>query len=94
MGRGMLTQEIRQLAMELLGKDISTTELRLMPYVQSVMVNEQRLDPNRINTEERTILSDWRNRGWIDGGCTQLFVSKFFWDAISDIIYMRYVNNE
>lgn len=89
--RGMLTEAVAAKARELLSKDIDVIELRLMPYIQYVMINEQRLNPNNINTEERRILADWRARGWIQGGASGLAITKKFWDAINEILWLSYV---
>jgi len=63
MARGAITNEIKGKAQDLLGiEDMSVKELRLMPYIQSVMVNDQKIDPNKINSEERKILSGWRKK--------------------------------
>jgi hypothetical protein len=90
--RGQLTQAVADKARELLGKEITQVELRLMPYAQYVMLNEQRIDPRKINDEERQILSDWRERGWIDGGAAGMTISKEFWRAIHDILLLAYVD--
>jgi hypothetical protein len=55
-GRGRLTERVQDRAKELMQREITTTELRLMPYIQYVMVNEQRLDPAKLKGEERPIL--------------------------------------
>jgi len=92
MKRGMITDEIKLKANELLGiEDLTTEALRLMPYIQYVMVNDQRIDPNRINQKERKILSEWREIGWIEGGAGGLAISKDFWDAINELIWIGYV---
>ena len=91
--RGMMTEEIKNKAVELLGvEDFTPRELRLMPYVQFVMMNDQRIDPNRINQEEREILADWREKGWIEGGALGMEISKDFWDAINEILWLGYVD--
>jgi hypothetical protein len=72
--RGNLTPRIERKSKMLLGYVISTTELRLMPYIMYVMVNDQRLEPCKVNPEERQILSNWRKQGWIDGGAGGLTV--------------------
>lgn len=89
--RGQLTKQIKDKSRELLGKEITITELRLMPYVQSCMMNEQRIDPRRINPDERDILSDWRGRGWIEGGADGLAITEDFWNAMNAILWLGYV---
>lgn len=89
--RGQLTAEVQQKSIEVLGREISLRELRLMPYVQHVMMNQQRIDPNRINSAERTVLNNWREAGWIEGGAGGLSVTKQFWDALGEILWISYV---
>lgn len=93
-GRGILTPEISSLAKKLLGHEIDVTELRLMPYVQYVMINEQKLDLNKINEEDRSILSKWRKKEFITGGASHMTVTKKFWDAMNEIIYLSYVDRD
>jgi hypothetical protein len=91
-GRGKLTPEIEAKSEELLGYAITQRELRLMPYIQHVMMNDQRLDLNRINSEEREIVSNWRKRGFLEGGAGPMVISRRFWDVINDLMWMAYVN--
>ena len=92
--RGMVTKEINQVAYDLLGlKEISTAELMLMPYVQYTMMNSKKLDPQRMNNEDRAILSQWRSNNWIEGGASGLTITKDFWDAINEILWLGYVND-
>lgn len=91
-GRGTLTQRIKDKSKELLGYEIDVRELRLMPYIQSVMVNEQRIDPQKINQEERDILKKWREAEHIEGGASGLQITEEFWNIICDIIRLGYVD--
>ena len=90
--RGRLSDRIKQKSLELLGYEISQVELRLMPYLQYVMVNDQKLELRKINREERTILSEWRKKGYITGGASLMEISKEFWDIINEIIFLGYVD--
>lgn len=82
--RGMLTPEIKLEAIVLLGvDDFTQSELRLMPYIQYVMMNDQVIEPCRINSVERDILVKWRERDWID-----------FWDNMNQILWLAYVDDE
>lgn len=89
--RGQLTGAIKAKSQELLGYEITQQELRLMPYVQSTMMNDHVIDPRKINGEERTILSEWRQKGYIEGGASGMAISKDFWDAINQILWLGYV---
>ena len=91
-GRGILTKEIKTRSKELLGYEIDTRELRLYPYIMHVMMNDQRIDPNKINQEEREILSKLRKVGHIEGGASGLRITKEFWNIICEIVLMGYVD--
>jgi len=91
-GRGQLTQRIKDKSKELLGYEITQTELRLMPYVQYAMVNQQKIDPSRINNDERKVLSKWREEGHIEGGASGLGLTKEFWNILHEIIFLGYVD--
>lgn len=90
--RGQLTQRVKDLSKELFGYEISKEELRLLPYIQYTMMNEQRIDPNKISSEERKILSDWRKKEWIDGGASGLAITKDFWGKMNQILFLAYVD--
>ena len=90
--RGQLTDRIKIKSKELLGYEITQKELRLMVYIQYVMVNEQKIDPNRISPDERRILSGWRKLGQIEGGASGLGITKEFWDTTCEIIFLGYVD--
>mgnify|MGYP001566902931 CR=1 FL=1 len=92
--RGELTKEVQKIAKEHFGREITLRELRLMPYVQYQMMNEQKIEPNRINAEERQVLSIWRKEGHIEGGASGLYITKEFWDTINQILFSAYVDCE
>ena len=50
MARGCLTNEIKE------KYNITLKQLRLLPYFQYLLMNESRLDANKIDAEERAIL--------------------------------------
>ncbi len=89
--RGQLTQKIKDKSRELLGYEITQRELRLMPYVQYVMINDQKIEPRKVNSEEREILSKWRERGFIEGGAAGMAISEEFWNALHAILFLGYV---
>jgi len=90
-GRGVLTPTIKTRAKKLLGREITQLELRLMPYIQFVMVNDQVIVPCKINAAEREILSTWRNEGHIEGGVSGLAITPQFWAIINELIWLGYV---
>ena len=94
MGRGMLTEKVQQAAVSVLGREITQTELRLMPYVQYVMMNEQRLDPRKMNQDDRNVLTLWRSEKHVEGGAAGMGITRNFWDAINHILWFAYVDYE
>ena len=92
--RGLLTKAVQHAALAQLGREITRTELRLMPYIQFTMVNNQRIDPNKVNHDERGVLQMWRDEEYIEGGAGGLAITKEFWDAINEILWVAYVVRE
>ena len=90
--RGMITIRILKKSKEVLGYEINQEELRLMAYLQYQMMNEQRFDPNKISPVERIILSKWREAEHITGGASGRIITKEFWDAINQILFLGYVD--
>lgn len=92
--RGEFTGYIEHKMKSFLGRDTSRTELRLYPYLIDVMMNDQKIDPNKINGEERKILQLLRESGHIEGGAGGLAITKEFYDFITDIVFDSYVAHE
>ena len=90
-GRGHLTDAVQAKATELLGRPITVCELRLMPYIQYQMMNDQRLDPRKCNQDDRDVLETWRKEHHIEGGASGLAITKAFWDAINEVLWLSYV---
>lgn len=90
--RGQLTERIKEKSVELLGYEITQDELRLMPHIMYVMMNEQKLTPKYINQEERNILRRWKDRGFCEGGALGLAITKEFWDIMCEIVFLGYVD--
>lgn len=92
--RGRITKQTKQIAKDLLGiENLSAKELRLMPYLQYIMMNEQTLKYGKISIEEEDILKKWEGKGWIsiDKGY-KLSISKIFYDALCQLMWESYIN--
>lgn len=92
--RGQLNTKVQEVAKKFLGVPLTTTELRLIPYLQYVMVNEQKLDPRKINSDERVILAKWKARGLLIGGASGMLITKEFWNFMCEILLWAYVDYE
>lgn len=92
MMRGKLTDDVQEVAVTHLGRELdSPEELRLMAYVDYVMKNEQWIDLNNCNQADRDVLSKWREEGHIEGGASGLAITKDFYDAVQEILFVGYV---
>ena len=89
--RGKLTNKIQVLAKSFLGRGITTRELRLYPYLDYLMKNEQKIDPGKVNQEERDILRKLKEGNHIEGGASGLSMTKEFYDYINQVLWLGYV---
>ena len=92
MGRGQVDQRVKDASLKFLGEELSQEEMRLIPYIQYVMVNEQKLDPNHISASERIILRKWKDKKYIEGGASGLVITREFWDFICEVLFYSYVD--
>lgn len=90
--RGQLTERIKRRSAELLGYEINREELRLMPYILTVMMNEQKIRIRHIGGGERGILRKWREAGHIEGEASGLRITEKFWNIICEIVRLGYVD--
>lgn len=89
--RGELTGEIQLLAEFHMDRQISRTELRLMAYVDYTMKNSQKINPQHLNGEDRKVLQQWREEGYIEGGASGLAITREFYDIMQHILWEGYV---
>ena len=92
--RGVLTKEVQEIAKKHIGREIDRTELRLIPYIQYVMVNEQRLDISKIKQDERVVLRKWKDAKLIEGGASGLSITEEFWNFLCEILFQSYVKQK
>ena len=90
--RGALTPEILKLATENLGHAISKDELRLMAYCNARMTNERTFNPVHLSDEDVVIFDGWVKSGLMTFEGDQIRVTREFWMAISEILYLAYVD--
>ena len=91
MGRGALTDEVQEAAKSTLEREITLDELRLMPYIQNQVMDNMSIDTRKVTPDERAILMDWQERGWISEPASDLRVSEHFWNALRAILWVGYV---
>lgn len=89
--RGILTENVKKIAKDFLGREINIAELRLYPYIDYVMKNSQKIEISKVNAEERGILSVLKKEGHIDGVLIQLLITREFYDYLQNILWEAYV---
>ena len=92
--RGEFTQEVQDFMEDFLGRPATRAELRLLPYLHHVMLNNQMLDPAKINSEERAVMAKLRADGHIEGGASGMSVTREFWTFLNDVLWLAYVSYE
>ena len=88
-----MTEEIKGIA-KVSGFPIgSVAALRLLPYIQYCLMNEMRLDPAKMNEEDREALRVWKDANSFEGGASGIQVTKEFWDSMNNILWYSYVKS-
>ena len=92
MGRGQLTDEVKTLSLELLGYRIDVTELRLIPYLDYLAVNQEFVDVDKLNIWEHEILSRWKRDGYFEGGedSPLRYTNRRAFDIFRSILWISY----
>ena len=92
--RGVLNKKSK-LAAYAVGIELTKEKLRLLPYIQSLVLDHAKLDPLKISGDERKIFSVWKKMGLIGGGASEpVTVTKEFWCAMTEILWHTYVNKK
>lgn len=91
--RGCLTDEVQAKAKEYLDREITVKELRLYPYLDYVLKNSGKLEPDKMTLEEMDILFELKMAGEIDIVDDVLWVKKDFYDYIQEILWLSYALN-
>lgn len=90
---GNLTEKVKIKSKELLGYEISQTELDLIMLIQTLNVNGFSLQSAFNEKEEITILHKWVEAGYIVEDVKKegnMKITKAFWDITSEIVYLGY----
>lgn len=92
-GRGVLTEEIAEVAAKTFKVHFKQEHLRLLPYILDCCINIACIDSSRVNVVEKVIILEWQALGFItshEGRKVQ--VSKEFWDAAQELMWLAYAN--
>lgn len=92
--RGQLTPQIQELAKKHFNREITVAELRLMPYIDYLLKNEQKIKPEQVNGAERDVLRIWKDAGYMDGGMTGIAVTREFFNILQEFLWVAYVAHD
>ena len=90
--RGALTERVQNKAVELFGREITTKELRLMPYILTCAQDKRYIDQSKINDAERELLNQWFNDEWLSGASYEFCISHDYYIKFAELIWLAYVD--
>lgn len=91
--RGQLTKAVQAKANELMGRDITQVELRLIPYIHYATINARYVDHRKLNDGERTLLEKWGDEGRLQiVGDTIVHAAKEFFDTMGELMWLAYAD--
>lgn len=96
--RGKLTPELESLYFSETGRKLTTVELRLLPYIRHMFIENESIHADRISPEERDILKSLTDSGRIKfarkkscPGYYTVDISEDFYDFINGMVFQSYV---
>lgn len=92
--RGMLTDEVQAKAVEFFGTEITTRELRLLPYLDYKIKNTKSLNRNLLSVAEAAIVDRWFKAGYLVGTYARFDVTKNFYNAMQELLWLAYVKED
>lgn len=93
MSRGMLTEEIKALAKDMLGiEDFTVVHLRLIPYLIDCSINSRQIAIVAITPPEREVLKEFKNLELLSTPASNLNLTKKFWDGATQLLWLAYAN--
>lgn len=97
--RGMLTEEAKKIYFDFTGEELTREVLRLFPFLHYTVTNSHKIEGDKINGEERKILSEYHKAGYISrhmnaqSGKIEVEISDYgFYEMMSKILFVSYVN--
>lgn len=96
MSRGMLTEEIQIKYKELFDHDhdLTTRELRVLPYIQYCLINGGYIDLDKVDNDELRFIEDILSRNGCYLNDNILSCDIGFWVKLNSVLFISYVNRE
>lgn len=90
-GRGRYDADRAAKHKEFLGRDLTLEDIRLIPYIQYCVVNHNQLDRSEMDANERKLVNDWVERGWLEK-FPHVIPSREFWQFMCDVLFDFYAD--
>lgn len=75
---------------QMFSRDTSVLELRFLPFLMYSLA-DQCMERGKIRKGEKTLLKEYKSKGFIVKNGTDIGCTKEFWNFISSIVYESYV---
>lgn len=93
MNRGCITDEIQKLARDYLGREITTRELRLYPFIDYCLKNGGYMSRDKIDDEEVDIIHSYDEKTQLKRDFQgYIWVSESFYNYIQSVLWHSYVD--
>ena len=93
--RGQLTPRIAAFGQAAFGHEFTQRDLRLIPYLHSVIVNHGVIDMRKLNEGEWARLQQWEDAGLLTiVGDTITRVTPRLWMAINHLLWLGYATHQ
>lgn len=94
-GRGTFTPKIHELSEKLLGRQMTITELRLLPYLDSCIkdfnILGNKLFGPKVNDDEIEFIHWLEEQGHVLWQGDKIMVTKEFYDFMKEVLWESYV---
>jgi hypothetical protein len=94
MGRGTLSQEIKDLSQRFLRREIDQEELRLYPYLDYCLKNFNRYEQQKLSFEENKIMMQLCMEGHMKVTDKTVEVTKEFFTYLQEVLWLSYIENK
>ena len=90
--RGMVSEKIQMLCKDFLGREVTTRELRLFPYIDYCLKNWGVLDRSKVNKEEMEILNSYDEELIKIENGEITYISNDFYNFIQKVLWEAYIH--
>lgn len=95
---GQLTASTQKISNQIFGRDLTITELRLLPVIDQAVKNQGIIDLTKLSAEELEALDNWHQLFFLtifDDGHKVAVTETFFWFMQGALLssYVKYISD-